>query len=80
MNKNSCIFSSFLCTEGGQLQQELKYVEEKLGYGAGSTSEMIIQTPIDDSGLSSVLTPDSLLTHLDIIKRASQVVVERDDV
>jgi len=62
------------------LQQELKYVEETLGYGAGSTSELVIQTPSDEGGLSSVLSPESLLAHMEIIRNASKVVVERDDV
>lgn len=42
---------------------------------------MIIQTPADDyGGLSSVLTPDALLSHLNVLKAASKVVVESDDV
>ena len=64
-------------SEGGRLQEELKYVESKLGRGAGSTSELIIQTPRDDG---SILTPEALLAHLDVIKAASKVVVEKHDV
>ena len=71
-------FSLFLfVSEGGRLQEELKYVESKLGRGAGSTSELIIQTPRDDG---SILTPEALLAHLDVIKAASKVVVEKHDV
>ena len=56
----------------------MQYVEDTLGYGAGSTSELIIQTPVNDD--SNVLTPDALLTHLEILRNASKVVVERHDV
>ena len=70
-------FYFFFVSEGGRLQEELKYVESKLGRGAGSTSELIIQTPRDDG---SILTPEALLAHLDVIKAASKVVVEKHDV
>ena len=74
---NSILYLSYI-SEGGQLQRELKYVEDTLGYGAGSTSELLIQTPVGDQG--SVLTPDALLTHLEILRNASKVVVEKHDV
>ena len=69
-----------LFSEGGRLQKEIKYVESNLGLGAGSTSEMIIQTPSDDGGTSSILTAEALLSHLEILQKASKVVVEQDDV
>ena len=55
-------------------------MEKNLGAGAGATNEMLIQTPRDEAGSSSVLTPDALLAHLDVLKAAAGVVVERDDV
>ena len=55
-------------------------MESNLGLGAGSTSEMIIQTPSDDGGTSSILTAEALLSHLEILQKASKVVVEQDDV
>ena len=71
-----------LCiSEGGRLQDELRYVEEKLGSGAGATNEMLIQTPaVDEGGSSSVLTAEALLSHMDVLRSASRVVVEKEDV
>uniref|UniRef100_A0A0K2T4G9 Protein patchedlike [Bombus terrestris] n=2 Tax=Lepeophtheirus salmonis TaxID=72036 RepID=A0A0K2T4G9_LEPSM len=66
--------------EGGRLQKELEFVQNTLGKGAGSISELVIQTPRDESGSSSVLSAEALLLHLDILKEASSVSVERDDV
>ena len=66
--------------EGGRLQQELEYVEATLGVGAGATSELVIQTPKNTNSAGSILTPDALLAHLDVIKAASKVVVEKEDV
>ena len=71
----------FIFSEGGRLQQELEYVEKTLGVGAGATNELIIQTPRrQTNSAGSILTPDALLAHLDVIKAASQVVVEKEDV
>ena len=79
INKSMLVHSwTISIPEGGKLQTELQYVEDTLGYGAGSTSELIIQTPVNDD--SNVLTPDALLTHLEILRNASKVVVERHDV
>ena len=63
---------------GGRLEAELSYVEASLGMGAGATNEMIIQTP--QHGFTSVLTPDALLTHLEVLKTASKVKIEKNDV
>ena len=71
------LFVFLLFTEGGRLQKELEYVEANLGVGAGATNELIIQTP---SNAGSILTTDALLAHLEVIKAASQVVVEKEDV
>ena len=63
------------------MERELKYVEEQLGKGAGASTEMVIQTPAnaDASGTASILTPEALLAHLNILKAATRVVVERED-
>lgn len=61
------------------MEREIGYVEQQLGPGAGATSEMIIQTPVDDGGSASVLTSEALLAHLRILKAATRVVVEKDD-
>ena len=75
---SSCLL---IFSEGGRLQQELEYVEKTLGVGAGATNELIIQTPRrQTNSAGSILTPDALLAHLDVIKTASQVVVEKEDV
>ncbi|XP_059087594.1 protein patched homolog 1-like isoform X1 [Tigriopus californicus] len=66
--------------EGGRLQKELQYVEAHLGLGAGATSEMIIQTPIEDSGTASILTSEAMLSHLDVLQAATKVVVDHEDV
>ena len=80
---------SFCIAEGGRLQRELKYVEESLGLGAGATNELIIQTPSQEeesffgkegNKLSTVLSSEALLLHLEVLRNASRVVVEKDDV
>jgi hypothetical protein len=65
---------------GGRLDNELNYVEETLGSGAGGVNQMLIQTAGDDSGDGLLLTPDSLLRHLEVLRRATRVTVQRDDV
>lgn len=74
-----CLNSHYFLLEGGRLQKELEYVESTLGVGAGATNELIIQTP-RESESGSILTTDALLTHLEVIKAASRVVVEKEDV
>ena len=69
----------FFVSEGGRLQKELQYVESKLGNGAGATYELIIETP-KESESGSILTTEALLTHLDVIRTASRIVVEKEDV
>ncbi len=56
----------------------MKYVSKHLGEGAGATSQMLIQTP-DDLDFGTVLTPEAMLAHLDVLKTASKIVVEVDD-
>ena len=62
------------------MAKELQYMSDTLGNGAGSTQQLVIQTPSEDSRSTSVLTPDSLLTHMEVIRAATRVVVEKDDV
>ena len=55
-------------------------MEKHLGAGAGATNQMLIQTPKDaEAKLTTVLTPEALLSHAKVIRAASRVVVERDD-
>ena len=63
--------------EGGRLQQELEYVENTLGNGAGSTKQILIQTS-KTPGLN-ILNAPSLLTHLEILKSAIDVTVDLND-
>ena len=72
------------------MQKELRYVEDTLGAGAGATNELIIQTPSEEADeynfgngrnkLSTVLSSEALLLHLEVLRNASKVVVEKDDV
>ena len=62
--------------EGGRLDRELAYVEEQLGVGAGGVNQMVIQTTENHL----LLTPDSLLHHLKVLKAATRVVVDHGDV
>ena len=61
--------------EGGRLDKELKYVEETLGKDYGGINQMLIQTAED----GNILTSDSLIQHLDVLKKATRVRVEMDD-
>ena len=63
--------------EGGRLDRELAYVEETLGPGSGGINQMLIQT---GEGGSNLLSPESLLTHMQVLKKATRVTVEMDDV
>ncbi|KAF0297659.1 Protein patched [Amphibalanus amphitrite] len=64
--------------EGGRLQRELEYVRSSLGAGSGSLHQIVVQTPRDAPG--SVLRPDALLAHLEVIQAASQVTVDMYDI
>ena len=86
---NSSKSANHLFLEGGRLQEELRYVEDTLGAGAGATNELIIQTPSEyeefgfgntKNSLSTVLSSEALLLHLEVLKNASKVVVEKEDV
>ena len=61
--------------EGGRLDQELRYVEDTLGKDYGGINQMLIQTAED----GNLLTSESLIQHLDVLKKATRVRVEMDD-
>ena len=63
--------------EGGRLDRELEYVEEALGRGSGGVNQMVIQT---GEGGGSLLSTESLLTHMAVLKQATRATVEMDDV
>ena len=62
-----CVFA-----EGGRLEQELKYTEEKLGASSELVNQIVIQTPVSGN---NVLTQESFIQHRDAIVRASDIVV-----
>ena len=76
--------------EGGRLEKELAYMRRTLGEGAGSTHQILIQTPSSSSPSSrhdggsggqagSVLSRDALLTHLRAVHAATKVTVDMFD-
>lgn len=65
-------------TEGGRLEKELAYMRRTLGEGAGSTHQILIQTPSSPQG-GSVLSRDALLAHLRAVNAATKVTVEMFD-
>ena len=52
-----------------------KIVEERLGKDYGGINQMLIQTAED----GNMLTSESLLQHMDVLKKATRVRVEMDD-
>lgn len=64
--------------DGGRLQQELQYVEETLGKGAGSTKQLLIQTAKEGPGVS-LLNSEALLTHLAVLQASVDVTVDLYD-
>ena len=67
----------FDATEGGRLEKELAYMRRTLGEGAGSTHQILIQTPRADG--ANVLNRDALLTHLSAVNAATKVTVDMFD-
>lgn len=59
-----------LLTEGGRLEEELKYTAEALGEVESSTHQLIIQTAKDPD--ASVLHAGALLEHLKVIRENRQ--------
>ncbi|KAI9550392.1 putative hedgehog receptor patched [Daphnia sinensis] len=64
--------------EGGRLEKELAYMRRTLGEGAGSTHQILIQTPSNGQG-GSLLSRDALLAHLRAVHAATKVTVEMFD-
>ena len=62
--------------EGGRLDRELAYVEKTLGKDYGGINQMLIQT---SETRGSLLTQEALLAHLDVLKEATRVHVDMDD-
>ena len=62
--------------EGGRLDRELGYVERTLGKDYGGINQMLIQT---SETRGSLLTQEALLAHLDVLKEATRVHVDMDD-
>ncbi|XP_034874620.1 protein patched homolog 2 isoform X2 [Mirounga leonina] len=58
---------------GSRVSQELHYTKEKLGDEAAYTSQMLIQTPLQEG--ENVLTPEALGLHLQAALTASKVQV-----
>lgn len=65
-------------TEGGRLEEELKYTQKSLGETDSSTHQLLIQIPKDPD--ASVLHPQALLTHLEVVKLATSVQVHMFDI
>lgn len=68
-----------LFAEGGRLSEELEYTESVLGEGYGSSSQIIVQTPPEDSQSKNMLTKESLLLHLQAVLAATQTEVHLFD-
>ena len=64
--------------EGGRLDREMDYVADTLGAGAGGVNQMFIQTAAE-GGAGKMLTADALLTHLEVLMKATRVTVSKDD-
>lgn len=62
---------------GGRLDSELEYVERTLGRDSGGINQMLIQT---SPATANILTQEALLAHLDVLKEATRVRVEMDDI
>ncbi|GAB6028772.1 hypothetical protein CHUAL_004588 [Chamberlinius hualienensis] len=64
--------------KGGRLEKELDYVQKTLGEGSGSTNQIILQVPKQES--ANILRQEALLAHLEVVLVASQVKVEMFDI
>ncbi|XP_053962100.1 protein patched [Anastrepha ludens] len=63
--------------EGGRLESELAYTQKTIGEDESSTHQLIIQTAQDAN--ASVLHPQALLAHLEVLKKATAVKVHMFD-
>lgn len=61
-------------TEDGRLEVELEYTKRSVGEIEATTHQLLIQTPKDVN--ANVLTTQALLTHLDVLKRATSVKID----
>lgn len=63
---------------GGRLERQQAYVRATLGDGAGTSSQLVIQTA--PPGRDLLRRPEALLSHLDALSRAIQVTVDMFEV
>ncbi|XP_017867953.1 PREDICTED: protein patched [Drosophila arizonae] len=63
--------------EGGRLESELAYTQKTIGEDESSTHQLIIQTAHDPN--ASVLHPQALLSHLEVLVKATAVKVQIND-
>ncbi|XP_064543470.1 protein patched [Drosophila montana] len=63
--------------EGGRLESELAYTQKTIGEDEFSTHQLIIQTAHDPN--ASVLHPQALLSHLEVLVKATAVKVHMYD-
>ncbi|CAD7011874.1 unnamed protein product [Ceratitis capitata] len=63
--------------EGGRLESELAYTQKTIGEDEFSTHQLVIQTAQDAN--ASVLHPQALLAHLEVLKKATAVKVHMFD-
>ncbi|XP_058979496.1 protein patched-like isoform X1 [Musca domestica] len=63
--------------EGGRLETELAYTQKTIGESESSTHQLLIQTGHDPN--ASVLHPQALLTHLEVLKKATAVKIHMFD-
>lgn len=71
--------NAFAClvAEGGRLERELRYSAAALGEQNGATHQLVIQTPKDPG--ASILHPNALKNHLQVLRAATQVTVHLFD-
>ncbi|KAL9914893.1 protein patched [Glossina fuscipes fuscipes] len=63
--------------EGGRLEAELAYTQRTIGEAESSTHQLLIQTAHDPN--ASILHPQALLTHLEVLKKATAVKIHMFD-
>ncbi|EDW32491.1 GL10416 [Drosophila persimilis] len=63
--------------EGGRLESELAYTQKTIGEDESSTHQLLIQTAHDPN--ASVLHPQALLSHLEVLVKATSVKVHMYD-
>lgn len=64
-------------SEGGRLEEELKYTNDIVGIGSGTTAELIIQTPNKEG--ANVLGVKSLQLHLQTLMKVTNIEVDMFD-